>query len=509
MIETFAVLDHLLVVFEKLGLLKFNLNDLLTSYVGDVQIVADFPDQRRIILDEFSKLLDDVAPEGSDVEIYLIAHSEGTVVALMGLLEAMSSQPCAKGALGAEQPPPWIRRVHGLMTIGSPIDKHLILWPDIWDPLQKRHASMENLRGHKQIWWRNYYDYGDPVGFRLNTARDWMGDHGWDEFFDFESSEDTFKARRDRSQPNHDYGFSRYLFPGAAHIDYWGDEDIFGHFIETVVLAHPEPEEKIPTRGYSKPPRTKRWQQAGSLFIPYALVYLLIFLGVYLFYKGTVEYLFPLNRAPLPDPQIRHFAGNVAGISALMMGMIALARIPRLTRRWTMWVLAIGSFIAGAALYGWLVEPEVKCWHGMYQFDSSWNAGAFVIATAFLVVTISALASRRKLWKWPWLRPILSGTRGLMILAAFSVFVPVGYAIITDTHDANHRPPLWPLLLASAAFFYLWWLAILIFDLVFVWHRYIRGAVSQKYLRKLRRKAKEADDVGAAETKKSALVTSA
>jgi hypothetical protein len=252
------------------------------------------------------------------------------------------------------------------------------------------------------------------------------------------------------------------------------------------------------------------------LFIPYALVYLLIFLGVYLLYKGTVEYLFPVDTQPEPDPQIRHFGLNVAGISALMMGMIALARIPRLTRRWTMWALAILGFGAGAALYAWLVEPVIKRWHAWDLFDSSWTAGAFVIGAAFLVVALSAWASRRKLseWrKWPlsWLRPLLAGTRALMIPGSICVLGTVAYHAITNQENPNHQPPLWPLLLSSAAFFYLWWLAILIFDLVFVWHRYIRGAVSQKYLTELRRKAKGTDGTSSAATgeeKSHAAVTS-
>jgi hypothetical protein len=37
--------------------------------------------------------------------------------------------------------------------------------------------------------------------------------------------------------------------------------------------------------------------------------------------------------------------------------------------------------------------------------------------------------------------------------------------------------PIWPVFLATAAFLYLWWLSILIFDLAFTWHRYIRQSV--------------------------------
>lgn len=35
---------------------------------------------------------------------------------------------------------------------------------------------------------------------------------------------------------------------------------------------------------------------------------------------------------------------------------------------------------------------------------------------------------------------------------------------------------VWPLLLGGAAFFYLWWLATLLFDLSFVWKRFVRHA---------------------------------
>jgi hypothetical protein len=37
--------------------------------------------------------------------------------------------------------------------------------------------------------------------------------------------------------------------------------------------------------------------------------------------------------------------------------------------------------------------------------------------------------------------------------------------------------------LAAAAFLYLWWLAAHLFDLVFVWHRYIRSSLANKMLR--------------------------
>jgi hypothetical protein len=37
--------------------------------------------------------------------------------------------------------------------------------------------------------------------------------------------------------------------------------------------------------------------------------------------------------------------------------------------------------------------------------------------------------------------------------------------------------------LATAAFLYLWWLAALVFDLVVIWHYYIRRSVAMDRLR--------------------------
>ena len=45
---------------------------------------------------------------------------------------------------------------------------------------------------------------------------------------------------------------------------------------------------------------------------------------------------------------------------------------------------------------------------------------------------------------------------------------------------------IWPVFLAGAAFLYIWWLAILLFDLTFVWHLYIRWPGAENYVRKRR-----------------------
>lgn len=54
----------------------------------------------------------------------------------------------------------------------------------------------------------------------------------------------------------------------------------------------------------------------------------------------------------------------------------------------------------------------------------------------------------------------------------------VAYAVMQ-----NRQGPIWPVFLAGAAFLYLWWLAALLFDLVVVWHLYIRSSLINTRIR--------------------------
>src|SRR5262249_28038731 len=136
-----------------------------------------------------------------DSDIYIVAHSEGTVVSLLGLMTAFCSNPI----------PHWVKRIKGLMTIGSPLDKHLLLWPELWTRFESHNNGGDqiamDLSDPYGIKWLNYYDNGDPIAFDLAAFRRWMRTHGWNRAFDFSDSDDI--------------GFSRYYFPGKAHLDYW------------------------------------------------------------------------------------------------------------------------------------------------------------------------------------------------------------------------------------------------------------------------------------------------
>ena len=194
MLQTIDVLERLFFLAGKMGVFSFDLKKVLVDFLDDVQIVAEFKEQGGQIGQIFAELMQAVDDQLQDAEeIYIVAHSEGTVVTLLGLLTAL----CA-------QDNPWISKVRGLMTIGSPIDKHLILWPELFATFQKPCRQLD-----PPIEWHNYYDYGDPVGFELETARQRFASGSWENVFHFPAT--------------NDHGFARYPLPGKAHNDYWQD----------------------------------------------------------------------------------------------------------------------------------------------------------------------------------------------------------------------------------------------------------------------------------------------
>jgi hypothetical protein len=67
------------------------------------------------------------------------------------------------------------------------------------------------------------------------------------------------------------------------------------------------------------------------------------------------------------------------------------------------------------------------------------------------------------------------GLKPLIFLGTAVVAGVVGYHLYS-AKTVSDIGPIWPVFLATAAFLYLWWLAALTFDLIFVWHLHIRQA---------------------------------
>lgn len=612
LIQGVSIADRLVFLADKAGLFKFDLKKLLNDYLNDVQVVAEFEDYRNELLDVFNDVLEKINRYFGKSEIYIVAHSEGTVVAFMGLLKGLADTHTS-----------WPVMVRGLMTIGSPLNKHVRFWPELFDQFKSAQAEPIDY----PIRWKNYYDYGDPVGYDLQPVRNWMASAGWEPYFDFRPTRD-------------DIGFTRYYFPGAAHSDYWRDTAVFGHFIDEVVNKPPSvspggpPPQTVPQplpsarREAYGVPQTVGLARLTSWVLPYVLAASLLFLACYLLYKAVRGWLDPIG-ATFETPW--EILLNVGGLSALIAGMTMLARIPRLSSqpRWRLLsyflgLLSLGyllmsadnrrsierflsdgaslgatnvynvlllGVVIGGVLLNWRVKGLravlrtiipvillVLCLRlaaplltGVLQprLDPlSWTS----IGVILLAWTLG-LTARYTSWRFP-----QSGTKPLVHTGGLIIFLIVAtqvagreptlldrdHAALAKAIDFQDREaikllnkriqdevgllpgrgpdrvvaalerivqsespdsvkekqriataadfqiiasalnegPIWPVFLAGFAFLYLWWLAIVTFDLTFVWHVYIRYSGAQTYLN---RRLQEGDPaLISAETRRNA-----
>ena len=454
--ETIGVLGRVFYLSEKMGLFSFDLDEIIKDYLDDVQLVAEFKEEGGQVISRFSDKLEAIYQEltlrGIEPEIYLVTHSEGTVVGLLGLLNAICGKDPKKPGQRAAKPL-WLDCVRGWMTIGSPIDKHLVLWSELFTDLQVPAYPPENKR---LIEWHNYYDLGDPVGFELPLARKVFNtdpqhpqpDNPW-HWFNFPES--------------HDHGFTRSLFPGKAHTDYWTDPAVFGHFLQQVVYKGADSPPKCADATYDKPPGDRTWHKIGSWILPYVAALAILFFAVYTLYKAVKGCL-------LEDGETtKQIFLNVGGITSLLGGLTVTARIPRLTREWWWHIVGILVFMLGAFGYWQLTSDEERRQLGRLFASEQLDPTLMLLGVATLIAVVANIIARR----YP-----RAGVHPLLWFGGAIVI-----AIVTGhIYTTSDRGAIWPVVLAGAFFLYLWWLTILFFDLVFVWHRYIQASVAQKRL---------------------------
>jgi hypothetical protein len=552
-IDTIHTLENLTFLADKAGVLKFDLNRVLEEYLGDVQIVTEFTLFRNDIIGRFHSAMQQIHTEHPKAKLHIVAHSEGTVVSFLGLLHALSGERVlpAKSESGAViehigRIPSWLTQLRGYLTIGSPIDKHILLWPGLFKSFDFEPAG-ETFSGEHKIKWRNYYDYGDPVGFKLDAARTWLKQHKCEPF---------------EFQESNDIGFARYALPGKAHNDYWEDGAVFEHFIRDVIKGE----------GAAAPePKTRPIVYVLSPTVPYVVSFLLLALGVFVLYRAVTTYTHPdldhlaryirytvlglsENKAAISSTQLGLHALEIAGFIA---GITLLARLPRLAEgmRWLGWGFL--AFLAGCASYC-LVAADSRLEIGQV-FEARWPGTATigVLVLGFLVAFFSLLfvkkpsyefakpaaITRKQRWIFRGMRPLLLAGALAVALLVVSQMLPHSALFPKErdylraaaatyhghrlkdlkSHDPERwidrahlnrddlnmlfyadpskepnykpehvkdvtdllqvHPPGWMVILSGLVFLYFWWLAALLFDLAFVWQRYVRNSVVNERLK--------------------------
>ncbi|MEX3693871.1 MFS transporter [Paraburkholderia sp. BR14263] len=462
-VDGVGVMESLTRLAAKAGIFHFELGALLADFVGGIQLPADFQFYRNKILKRFHETLTRAVDRvmvsgGGPPEIYIVAHSEGTVISFAAIMQALLLPQFRPHDCAAEWLTDWVKHLRGYMTIGCPLDKHILLWPALWEqiglnrpPLQAQLQEEKFATLPQLITWHNYYDYADPIAFDVSEARKYLGYLNCTAFNWIDPAGPQGCA---------DYGFSRYPWPGEAHVAYWDDDDVFKHFFSNVILAGTPP---------VAPPPTKWSARLLAAFVPYMLAFFVLLLGVASLGSAIND---SVSETWYPSLRLPAFleAMAVLGFTVQLAGLTVAARLPRIGGGWHRPVVLLTAL--GALFVCWL-GAVLLCRAIALQPQSESFACS---ASAMFLVSLAIVGLSG--WVPHGAR---AGRTWLLGLGAFCV--ATGLVALLITVGLSKQAPLWRLGLGALAYFYLWWLAIVIFDLSYIWQYYIRHSMAVKTLR--------------------------
>lgn len=130
----------------------------------------------------------------------------------------------------------WRDHVKHVITLGSPIDKFLVLWHHNYRHMGPIHFPaadtwcegwLDDTITHR-ITHYNVCDEQDPVGHHLDVGRNCAA---YNNVF-----------RTDLPVAYRDVVFRRYAVPGLAHVQYWKDQELFDRLISEVIDECPAPQ---------------------------------------------------------------------------------------------------------------------------------------------------------------------------------------------------------------------------------------------------------------------------
>lgn len=129
----------------------------------------------------------------------------------------------------------WRDHVKHFITLGSPIDKFVVLWHHNYRHMGPNYSAkdawsegwLDDTITHRIIHY-NVCDEQDPVGHHLDVARHCAA---YNNVF-----------RTDLPVAYRDVVFRRYAVPGLAHVQYWKDQELFDRLIREVIDERPAPQ---------------------------------------------------------------------------------------------------------------------------------------------------------------------------------------------------------------------------------------------------------------------------
>ena len=160
----------------------------------------------------------------------------------------------------------WVDRVDSFVTLGSPIDKYLVLWwpnykyltnSDWMDPDRREARQREKIHHY------NYCDEQDPVGHELNVV-------------------ETAAAYKEVFEKTDEKVYNRYTVPGVAHVGYWADLPLFRWILRWAVDKPGVSVDNLKSgqeRGSDPPIWFSKWTYFKILLISYFIIPLAVILA--------------------------------------------------------------------------------------------------------------------------------------------------------------------------------------------------------------------------------------
>jgi hypothetical protein len=303
-----------------------DLDDVVfNKYLGDVQLYGEFPETRGLAVRRFHERMQAVVDRhrqtnpNNKMEFTVIAHSLGTIMAADALMLARSNiQGCLRGtnpgiseairgyfsqretdvflavdkdlregkvpdaeklkvykSLTEVSAAGWIEHVKDFVTLGSPIDKFLIIWWLNYAYLRDSALLAPDL---PRIPHYNYCEEQDPVGHHLDVA------------YTAPVFASVFEEMEDRV-------YTRYAIPGLAHTHYWEDLPLFNWILAQTI-------DKRVAAG--TPPRIAK---EPVWFVP----------GVY-WWIVTINYLIVPLAVAVAHMIAMNWAWNADGVNGMVLG---------------------------------------------------------------------------------------------------------------------------------------------------------------------------------------------
>lgn len=208
---------------------------VFNKYLSDVQLYGEHLNVRGRAVSRFHRMMERIYEwhvKGEEEKgtnrnprFIFLAHSLGTVLTMDSLCYAhvdhqknpmpFPSYHETSDGKKIEYNYDWAKYAHTLITLGSPIDKYIVLWWQNYDYLKD--PGLYTKRGNR-ILHINYTDEQDPVGHKL------------DKFRATAAYDALFLAKNCERQEV----FKRYGIPGKAHIDYWEDQQLTDNLLTNI-----------------------------------------------------------------------------------------------------------------------------------------------------------------------------------------------------------------------------------------------------------------------------------